>query len=1099
MAIADRAFSGPFKRFIFNRMITKRLVLPVQGCACGRETSEVARPVSSGRYRGSGEPMRVWRKHPGGLTGRGVARAAAAGVTGHELAKEAVAFLVANTVVDRIGVWIEWNDVTANDARGLRSFRGMVADGNGETTPAEWERLSPEAPLPPELLASGKTVEQDLGGTPYPPILGVLVGMERALWVPVEAQGRLRGVLFAGVRNKHGAFPRGPLEAVAAELALALELEDERQLVREREGDLAVTKGLLATLGSSGPADAILTSLVASCTEMRAERGGLGAVFAVLRRHEARPNGEIARGAEESLGSGTQHSSMPEQSLTDPPGPLSWQSGDAAWTRALEREPLAGLLQRAREAHCPIVSEPGVSLPRGDVARVVAIPLEAAGQTLGVLAAGFRQGASSAASLERLELRAAVATAGLLVRTCREQTQRSAEQQQALFQAGSGATILLDAEGGITGLSRGAQELLGEAISSGGGELESDRGRVLRFSKLFAEREQPCVEDWLKRSRNVGPASGLDEELPEEELRSGVRVRLRSVALPGGGLGVSLEPAVAADREIGDRAEARLANVIEWLEEGVVLFDADHGIRAMNTRFAQIAGLAPEEASRITTLGGLIARLASQAAQPDQFAERWREQARGGDAAVREEIQFLRPVPRVLERAARPITDGAGRRLGRVEIYRDLTAQRVFQSKLLQTEKLAALGQMMTGVAHELSNPLTSILGYAQRLFLRNDDAGQLEEVRQIFQEAERASTILRQLLMTARDSRPERRKVSLNQVVLRTMELQRFSLAAERVRVETDLDPALPFVLGDAGQLQQVLMNLVGNSRQAIEQRGRGGSIRLSTKRIGESRALLEVSDDGPGIPDAIISRIFDPFFTTKPAGIGTGLGLAIVLGIVREHGGQVNVACPPRGGAIFSLEFAAVRGPEPRSPMPFTTAAGGRRRERLPVRQASEPTPEPAARVSSLTGTRVLIVEDEPTVARLIGDVLEDEGLLVDALLDGREALERATHEAYDLVICDMKMPGLDGQDFYNRLVSTGSPLGKKFLFVTGDVMGAQTHEFLERNQLPHVAKPFRVEELTEKVRRVLADTAANTGSDVGPRDPSPGPAARTNAARK
>ena len=158
--------------------------------------------------------MRVWKKQPGeGWTGRGVARAAAAGVTGHELAKEAVAFLVANTVVDRIGVWIKWSDVTANDAPGLRSFRGVVADGNGETTPTEWERLSPEAPLPPDLLASGKTVEQDLDGAPYPPILGVLVGMERALWVPVECHGRLRGVLFAGTRNRHGAFPRGPLEA----------------------------------------------------------------------------------------------------------------------------------------------------------------------------------------------------------------------------------------------------------------------------------------------------------------------------------------------------------------------------------------------------------------------------------------------------------------------------------------------------------------------------------------------------------------------------------------------------------------------------------------------------------------------------------------------------------------------------------------------------------------------------------------------------------------------------------------------------------------------------------------------------------------------
>ena len=135
--------------------------------------------------------------------------------------------------------------------------------------------------------------------------------------------------------------------------------------------------------------------------------------------------------------------------------------------------------------------------------------------------------------------------------------------------------------------------------------------------------------------------------------------------------------------------------------------------------------------------------------------------------------------------------------------------------------------------------------------------------------------------------------------------------------------------------------------------------------------------------------------------------------------------------------------------------------------------------------------MVEDEPTVARLVGDLLEDEGLQVDVLLDGREALERAGRESYDLVICDMKMPGLDGQHFYKSLASTGNPLRKKFLFVTGDTVAAQAHEFLERYHLPHVAKPFRVEELTEKVRHVLADT--------GPREASPALVARTNVARK
>jgi CheY-like chemotaxis protein len=231
----------------------------------------------------------------------------------------------------------------------------------------------------------------------------------------------------------------------------------------------------------------------------------------------------------------------------------------------------------------------------------------------------------------------------------------------------------------------------------------------------------------------------------------------------------------------------------------------------------------------------------------------------------------------------------------------------------------------------------------------------------------------------------------------------------------------------------------------------------------------MLEVEDDGPGVPQAILARIFDPFFTTKPAGVGTGLGLAIVLSVVREHGGRVQVLNPPGGGAVFQIEL-------PASPRRMQQVAAGSWQEKeknlLPEtarRTEIEKQPSTVAARNG-TGTRVLVVEDEPTVARLIADVLEDEGFRVDVMLDGREALDRAAREPYDLVICDMKMPGLDGQHFYESLRRAGNPLRERFLFVTGDIVASQTREFLERNQLPHVAKPFRVEELTEKVHRVL-----------------------------
>jgi signal transduction histidine kinase len=1052
--------------------------------------------------------MKVMGRQEGrGMLARGVARAAVTGVARNELIQEAVHFLLASAKVDRVGVWMEGAGTERAPSRGFAGFRGIVADRDGQATPSEWERLSPEAPLPVELLNDGQSVEQELNGAPDQLILGALVDLRRAVWVPVEIGGRLRGVLLAGVRKKHGALPVQLLESVSVELALAVELDEERRRAQRRQTDIISAKQFLDELANSGPTDVVLTRLVESCTDTGTKGEGLGAVFAILRARDEETGTSIPESPNENDDVEVQRadSSLDLSLRSHERRARSWQGGDPAWLYALESQPLADIWQRARETHCTVAfrAGAGTAWPRGDVSRVVAIGLQAAGETVGVLTAGFRDESSSQAAIERLESRAVLATTALVLRERNGEVVGHEARQNAVLLAGSAATILVDEGGAIVGLSRGARELLGARDALGEGQHESrmtaggsGQAPKRKFIDLFHIWEQPRVRSWLQSVQaGASVESGIDDDPPEVELRRGKRGQLRYIQYGGGLTAVSLEPLAADDAgSRREHAEERLFHVIEWLEEGVVLFDAQHSIQAMNSRFAQIVGLAPEDIGRVTTLNGLIARLADRAAEPDKFATRWRELASGLDSGAREEIQLLRPVPRVLERLTRPVLDAAGQRIGRVEIYRDLTAQRVFQSKLLHTEKLAALGQMVTGVAHELSNPLTSILGYAQRLFLRSQSEGPSDEVRQIFQEAERASTIVQRLLMSARESRPERRKVSLNQVVSRTMDLQKIRLASEQVTVELDLDETLPLVLGDAGQLQQVLMNLIGNARQAIEQRGKGGTIRLNTKCIDSGRcAQLEVSDDGPGIPPAIAARIFDPFFTTKPAGIGTGLGLAIVLGVVREHGGEVKAASPPGGGATFTLQFPAAPAEQTRIPAALEARPTGFHADVAPPQHAhaaagrslqtelSAPAPR--------TATRVLIVENEPTVAGLISDVLEDEGFQVEALLDGYEALERAARASYDLVICDMKMPGLDGQHFYETLACMGSPLSKRFLFVTGDVLSSHTQEFLERHNLPHVAKPFRVEELTEKVRRVLAE--------VRPNEPSGEQPVRTNAA--
>jgi signal transduction histidine kinase/FixJ family two-component response regulator len=992
--------------------------------------------------------MKVWRKkRETEFAPTGVARAALAGASREELLRETLQALAREGNADRIGVWAEADSDDSYQDEGSGEFRGMVWDRENPENPSEWRNLSAAPPLPDELLLRGKTVEEDLNSSPKRPIIGQLLGLRRALWIPVTGGGHLRGVILAGSKGKQLTLSRERAESLAAELALALERLEQQKILRSRNADLAAARRFLGAQAAGHSVETLLSNLAASCTASAASGDGLGAAFAVL-GVLPNPNG-ISSGIVQ-----------PE---------FHWRSGDEDWTRAVESEPLASVWRRALVARQLVGSEPHVGWKQKSVARIVAFPLEGEGQLLGILVAGLSSGAASLATLDRLELRAALAASALWHRRKKEEEGYQARWQQGLLDLIEEPLLLVDQAGTIVVSSRGARELAGpatkaEAIHRGLPSVPK------HFSQLFRGRERERIQRWLRNSRHGLQTSQVPEEAgPQAELDNGTSVQMSLVPpVPGQPAVILLDPLSVRDAKgPEERTETELQNVIEWLEEGVLLFDARDNVRAINTRFAQIANLAPGEAGEFKTLEALINRLAGHAAEPAHFADRWRALARGIEGGVREELQMLRPVPRILERAARPVLDSQGRHLGRVEIYRDLTAQRVFHSKLLQTEKLAALGQMVSSIAHELSNPLTSILGYAQRLLVRQETSGRLEEARQIYQEAERASTILRQLLLNARETVPERRLLSLNQIVLQSMDLQGLGLAAEKIRVEIDLDPTLPFVHGDPGHLQQVLMNLIGNARHALEQQAQGGTIRLRTKRIGERRVLLEVKDNGPGIPQGILARIFDPFFTTKPAGVGTGLGLAIVLSAIREHGGQVHVLSPPEGGAVFQIELpAAAESLSEELAGPILLEKIGPLAQAVPLARLEDG----AATFEAAKGARVLVVEDEPTVARLIADVLEDEGMLVDVLLDGRQALARAARKSYDLVICDMKMPGLDGQHFYKSLERTENPLREYFLFVTGDIVAAQTREFLERHRLPHVAKPFRVEELTEKVHAML-----------------------------
>jgi hypothetical protein len=333
----------------------------------------------------------------------------------HELVKEAVQFLLASGQADRIGVWIEASEPNGFASHGLSGFRGIVADRDGESTPAEWELLSPEAPLPAAVLNDRNSVEQDLEGSSSPLVFGALVDIRRAVWVPVESRGRLRGVMLAGLRTRHGVLPTALLEAVSAELALAIELDGERRKARERQADLAEVARALAELAASGPSDAMLANLMSNCTDAGA--AGLGAVFAFLRADENSAGGLPCEcSAHEDSGNGERPG--PEKMEAGERRAVSWPGGDPAWIHAFESQPLSFIWERAHQARgtITIAAGGGVTWPHGDVARIVAIPLRAAGEKAGMLIAGFRNESLSPATIERLESRAGVATAALTLR-----------------------------------------------------------------------------------------------------------------------------------------------------------------------------------------------------------------------------------------------------------------------------------------------------------------------------------------------------------------------------------------------------------------------------------------------------------------------------------------------------------------------------------------------------------------------------------------------------------------------------------------------------------------------------------------------------------
>jgi signal transduction histidine kinase len=374
----------------------------------------------------------------------------------------------------------------------------------------------------------------------------------------------------------------------------------------------------------------------------------------------------------------------------------------------------------------------------------------------------------------------------------------------------------------------------------------------------------------------------------------------------------------------------------------------------------------------------------------------------------------------------------------------DHTEKRLLQDQLIQSEKMSAIGQLIAGIAHDLNNPLASVVGFADFLAESGDVPQALAEpLRVIRQEAERAATIVKNLLSFARRQEGERLPQSLQPLLESVLALLKNEMMALKVETALFVEPHIPDIEMNPNQIKQVFVNLLNNAAQAIASTGRSGHITVTAKRWLDGVAV-SVADDGPGIPDELLPRVFEPFFTTKTEGEGTGLGLSICQGIIKEHGGRITLESSVGVGATFTVELLS--GSRPQRP--------------------SQPV-----KAAATSGTlRVLVVDDEPHILHYMRATLESWGHTVEVASDGTEAVERALVTPFDVIICDLRMPRLGGREMYNNLERQYPDIARKVIFATGDTVRGDTLQFLELLGRPFLHKPFTLAEL----RTVLGNVA-------------------------
>jgi two-component system NtrC family sensor kinase len=552
-----------------------------------------------------------------------------------------------------------------------------------------------------------------------------------------------------------------------------------------------------------------------------------------------------------------------------------------------------------------------------------------------------------------------------------------------------------------------------------------------------------AIADHVSPPERAHVASREDKVLAGDPQRYETRIvnhrtkEERDVAVSSGPFRVNGEliGTVATLRDITDpkraqdtlaRSEARYRHLVESASDAIVTLDANGRFTTVNHAAENISGYKREE-----LVGQWFAPMLPDDDLPKALGHF--QQALAGETGLFE-TQFYRKdgETRIIS-----VTYSTPQKDEEVLcLIRDVTDQKMLQEQLIQSEKMSAIGQLVSGVAHELNNPLAGISAFAQLLLAeKRFPPDQRTAAETIYSEARRASRIVQNLLTFARQHKAEKVPTAINQVLDDTLELRGYELRVRGIDVRREYDESIPDTMADAHQLQQVFLNLITNAEQAMEQKEGHHRLTVSTRRNGDA-IRIEVEDTGAGIPANLIERIFNPFFTTKPTGSGTGLGLSISLGIVREHEGKIwaENSSQSGSGARFVVEIPIT---EPRP-------SG----EHAAVAHVESP---------SADSLRVLVIDDEASVRVSLQRYLAAKGHQVETTASGEDGLLRLKASKYDAVILDMRMPDLSGEQLYERLRSNDPTHAERVIFTTGDLVNEQMRRFLDGTGRPCVAKPF------------------------------------------